>query len=111
MTTLLPWQVEEIEAYAAKGKSGGWIARKLDLKSATVNYRMLRAGFDPWPGKAMGGRPRRAFSAEEDTRLLELGQTMNIDELAKELKRPRTSVRIRLMTLEVRAEKALERSA
>lgn len=108
MARLLPWQVEEIEELAAKGKSGTWIARHLDLPPATINYRMLRAGFDPWPGPSHNTNQAGAFSPEEDARILELAKTMPVHRVAEALGRARTSVVIRLMTLEVRAEKKLE---
>jgi hypothetical protein len=102
-------QLYEIEVWAKRRKSGQWIARKMGLPSATINYRMLRLGYDPWPGKKTNTRGHRgAFSAEEDAKMLELGQTLPIHRIAAEMKRPITSIRIRLMTLEVRAEKALE---
>lgn len=109
MTKLLQWQIDEIESYAEKGKGGLWIANKLELPAATVNYRMLRAGYDPWPGKKNNtGNQRGAFSAEEDARMVELAKTMPIHRVAQKMGRAITSIRIRLMTLEVRAEKALE---
>lgn len=109
MARLTPEVVDQIEEYAERGKSGLWIARKLDLPPATVNYRMLRAGFDPWPGTRSNKEQAGAFSPEEDEQLLDLGrQGLGWRKIAEMMKRPRTSVRIRLMTLEVRAEKALE---
>ena len=110
MTKQVPPEVlEQIESYAAKGKSGSWVAAKLGIPPATVNYRMLRAGFDPWPDwKTSVHRPANGFTDAEDEQLLELGKTMGVNRIADIMKRPRTSVRIRLMTLEIRAEKALE---
>lgn len=114
MARMTPEQVEQITAYAEKGKSGSWIARKLGLSDAGVNYRMLRAGHDPWPGH--GNLPRNprhpgAFTPEEDDRMLELGKSMAPHKVAEIMGRPRTSVLIRLLTLEVRAEKKLEQAA
>jgi hypothetical protein len=112
MAKLTPEQVEQIEAWGAKGKSGLWVSNKLSLPAATVNYRMLRAGYDPWPGHT-GRRSgqRGAFSDEEDARMVELAKTMAPHKVAIEMRRAKTSILIRLMTLEVRAEKALEKAA
>jgi hypothetical protein len=113
MAKLSPAQVDQIEAWAEKGKSGLWIAGHLNLNPSTVNYRMLRAGYDPWPNggdRAPATQPG-AFSAEEDARMLELGaQGMAPHKIARVMQRPKTSLLIRLMTLEVRAEKKLEKA-
>jgi hypothetical protein len=112
MAKLTDDQVEQIEAWGAKGKSGLWIANKLDLPNATVNYRMLRAGYDPWPGRPRSKKNQRGgFSEDEDRRMLELAQTMAPHKVAMAMGRAKTSVLIRLMTLEIRAEKALEQAA
>lgn len=109
MAKLTPEQVEQIEAWGAKGKSGLWISNKLDLPAATVNYRMLRAGYDPWPGHSGSKNNQRgAFSLEEDVRMVELAKTMALHKVAVAMGRARTSILIRLLTLEVRAEKKLE---
>lgn len=109
MARLTPQQIEQIEEWAEKGKSAQWIARHLDLKPSSVNYRILRAGYDPWPGRARSKNNQvGAFSPEEDARMLELARTMSSYRVAIEMKRPKTSILIRLMTLEVRAEKKLE---
>jgi len=105
-------QIEQIESWAEKGKSGQWISGQLSLKPATVCYRMLLAGFDPWPGKRNGNHKQRGgFSPEEDAQMLELGKTLSVYKISKLMGRPYTSIRIRLMTLEVRAEKALAGAA
>ena len=103
-------QLDKIERYAQMGKSGVCISKILGLKPATVNYRMLRMGFDPWPGKRSNPGPQvGGFSREEDAAMLQKRIAgMKIHQIARELKRPVTSIRIRIMTLEVRAEKSLE---
>lgn len=111
MTKLSPDQVDQIVGWAEKGKSGLWIAARLGLKAATVNYRMLCAGFDPWPGQRNHNNQYGAFSPEEDQRLIELSTQHKLPTVAKLMNRARTSCRIRLMTLEVRAEKKLENAA
>jgi DNA-binding CsgD family transcriptional regulator len=109
MAKLTPLQVDQIECWAEKGKSGCWISRKLGIPAATVNYRMLRAGFDPWPGKRNSSHIQPgAFSPEEDDWIVELSAAgLSAYQIAKRINRAQTSVVIRLMTLEVRAEKAL----
>lgn len=114
MGKLSPEQVDQIVGWAEKGKSGLWIAGRLGLNPSTVNYRMLRAGYDPWPSGGDRARPNQpgAFLAEEDARMLELGAAgMAPHKIAQVMKRPKTSLLIRLLTLEVRAEKKLENAA
>jgi hypothetical protein len=109
MAKLTPEQVEQIESWAAKGKSGLWIHHKTGIPNATINYRMLRAGFDPWPGRPRSKKNQRGgFTPEEDARMVELARTMAPHKIAQAMGRAKTSVLIRLMTLEVRAEKQLE---
>jgi hypothetical protein len=89
------------------------IAKHTGISQAGVNYQLLRAGVDPWDAEnhPPTQKPRRPFTPEEDARLLALGREGKGPwQIARALDRPDTSVRIRLMTLEVRAERALERS-
>lgn len=112
MAKLTDEQIEQIEDWAEKGKSGLWVSAKLGIPPATVNYRMLRAGYDPWPGARRHGVQSGGFSPAEDARMLQLARDgMKLARIAKTLGRANTSIRIRLMTLEVRAEKALEAAA
>lgn len=113
MPRLTDEQKEKILTYAEMGKKGPWITAQLGLKAATVNYQMLRGGYDPWDASKRSRSPESqpgAFSASEDARILELGRTMGASRIAKKLRRSKTSVLIRLMTLEVRAEAALNQS-
>ena len=104
---LTPALVEQIETFGEKGKSSSWIAARTGVHEATVAYRMLRAGYDPWPGHKHGNNQKGGFSPEEDARILSLACEMGTHRIAQTIKRPYTSVRIRLMLLEVRAEKAV----
>ena len=74
-TFLTEVQVEEIVSWGEKGKSGTWIATRMGIPPATVNWRLLSNGIDPWPGKSQEAvkNHRGRFSPEEDARMLELG--------------------------------------
>lgn len=108
---------QRIVALGDKGWSGSRIARRLGLKNSlgAVNYHLLRAGIDPFPaGKTLPPHFRKGnpFTPEEDARMLALargGMAPHI--VAKTIGRPRTSVGMRIMLLEIRAEKVLERAA
>lgn len=91
-------------------KSVTFIARQFGVSTSAINYQLLRNGVDPWdPAKAHKHRYAGAFSPEEDARMLALGAAgMAPHRIAIEMKRPKTSLLIRLLTLEVRAEKGLE---
>lgn len=106
MSRLTDEQKAEIVRYGDRGKKGQWIAARMGLKPATVHYQLLRAGIDPWDSSKRNNARSQpgAFSADEDARLLELAKSMKVSHIAKALGRARTSVIIRLMTLEVRAE-------
>lgn len=108
-------QVDEIvHLREEKGWSAARIAVKFGISVSAVNFRLLREGIDPWDvdkHRRKIGRQPGAFSADEDARMLELARTMSPYQIAKAIGRPQTSVAIRLMTLEVRAEKALENAA
>lgn len=113
MAKLTEAQIDQIVALGERGKSGAQVAAITGLPEATVNYRLLRNGIDPWPKHASHRRQYHpgAFSADEDARMLELAKTLPIYHVARAMGRAPTSVRIRLMTLEIRAEKALEAAA
>lgn len=87
------------------------IARRFGVSTSAINYQLLRNGVDPWDPDRNPPRQRQRnpFSPEEDARMLALGASgMAPHKIAEAIGRPKTSVLIRLMTLEVRAEKALE---
>jgi transposase-like protein len=116
MNRFSPEEIDRIVALGERSYSGGRIARRMGLSEASVNYRLLRNGIDPWPNHAAYSQalPRRGrpFTAEEDARMLALlTERMPMYKIAITMKRPRTSVLIRILTLEVRAEKALEAAA
>jgi len=104
-------QIERIVELREQGKFSHRIAQILGIPAATINYQLLRAGLDPWDPTR---RPRSdnspsRFTPEEDTKLLSLRKDgMPIARIARAMSRPITSVRIRLLTLEVRDEAALE---
>lgn len=97
-----------------RGRSVNYIARQFSVSTSAVNYQLLRNGVDPWDPEKYNaaGRHPGAFSPEEDARMLALGAAgMPAHRIALEMNRPKTSVLIRLLTLEVRAEKKPERAA
>lgn len=115
VSKVTPSQVEEMVRLREKKR---WpvsrIASKFGLTESAVNYRLLRNGVDPWdidkhPRKI--GNHKGQFTPADDARMLELAKTMSINMVSTTMGRAITSVRIRLMTLEVRAEKALEKAA
>lgn len=89
------------------------LARRFNCSTSAVNYQLLRHGVDPWDQEQPYDPARRgAFSPEEDARMLALGASgMPTHKIAIAMKRPKTSLLIRLLTLEVRAEKKLEKAA
>lgn len=91
-------------------KTTTFLAQRFGVSTSAINYQLLRNGVDPWdPSKATTQSHPGAFSPEEDARMLALGATgMAPHRIAIVMKRPKTSLLIRLLTLEVRAEKKLE---
>lgn len=91
----------------------GPIALKLNRHPATVNFAMYRLGVhrpvEPRRGDAVfhrRGKPVRAFSAEEDTFIeekriagLKIGEILRAHEERFGFKRPRNSIRVRLLML------------
>jgi len=111
---LLPEQIAEIiRLREEKRKQPAVIAPLFGVTESTVNYHLLRNGVDPWdPEKSNGAHQPNGFSPEEDERMLELGrQGLSPFKIAKAIGRAKTSTLIRILTLEVRAEKALEVAA
>lgn len=105
-------QIDEmVRLFEEDGVKPKELARRFHITVSAVNYRLLREGLDPWPqgGKADRAKQPGAFSAEDDRRMLDLGaQGLGHHKIAQMIGRPKTSVLIRILTLEVRAEKALE---
>ena len=86
-----------------------YIAWKLGLHEARVTYWLLKNGVDPWDQNGHGRRRHNAFSEDEDRQMLELRRAgVKLNHIARGMRRPRTSVLIRIMLLEVRAELAME---
>ena len=91
------------------GRTTSYIAWKLGLHESAVHYWLLKNGVDPWNQNGHGQRRHNAFTADEDRNLLELRRAgVSLKRIALELGRPRTSVLMRIMLLEVRAESAME---
>lgn len=111
-TRLSDEEIEAIVNWRERKKSSGWIAVKMNLPKGTVNYQLLLAGLDPFDSPKSSGRNPGAFTPDEDAKLLALAQDgKKLPTIAAEMKRPRSSVRLRWMLLEIRAEKALEDAA
>ena len=108
------------QAFAHWAREAGWsyqrLADRFSVSTAAIHYRCLREGAlsprsqparradAPRPHRGFGGMGR-LFSVEEDARLLALARDgMKIHHIARELHRPITSCRIRLMKLEISEE-------
>lgn len=106
-------QIEEIvRLREVCHRSPTFIARQFGISTSAVNYQLLRNGVDPWDpeknSKNMAKQHPGSFSSDEDARMLALGAAgMAPHRIAIEMGRPKTSLLIRLLTLEVRAEKRL----
>ncbi len=107
---LQPQQIDEVvDLFVDKKLKVPVIARSLGVSPGCIEYQLLRHGVDPWKPwrrkNQCGGRP---FSQTEDERVLELlSKPMPLKHVARAMGRPRTSVLMRVMTLEARAEAAL----
>ena len=106
MARLTSEQKAQIIAYGDCGHKAKWIAKTMGLNPAPVAYHLLRAGIDPWDQarRTKNASQAGAFTPEEDARLLELAKTLGARRISIAMNRPKTSVVIRLMTLEARAE-------
>lgn len=107
-------QVAEIAELRERGCSYGFIARRFGVSQGCALYHCLKQGAvspntRPSGQKVMtyqrGGKPVRRFTASEDERLLALRAAGTpVMKIARELGRAYTSVRLRLLALEARAE-------
>jgi len=105
---LTPAQIDEIISLRERGMKTGRIAQKTGINDATIAYQLLRAGLDPYEKSQNRKRPG-AFTPEEDAQMLTLrGDGLSPGRIGKVMNRPYTSIRQRLLLLEVRAENALE---
>lgn len=108
-------QVEQMIELREKGWGYDRLAAHFSVSSAAVHYQCLRHGaISPHQRRyprlpyavgrpeftARDGRTQRRFSPSEDAQLLELAlQGKGNAEIARIMNRPRTSTRIRLLTL------------
>lgn len=109
-------QVGEMAALREQGWSYARLAARYGVSGGAIHYRCLTVGaLSPRSrrlpsggrraeGYGFGGRVKH-FTEDEDRQLLKLGRSgSTIEEIARALGRARTSVRIRLMTLELKEE-------
>lgn len=111
---------EQVE-WACEKREAGWstdrIGKSLGVSAGAINYQCLKHGaFSPnqrrtetpaeritYTGK--DGRTFRTFTPDEDEQLLALRQAgTKISDIGKLMNRGLTSVRMRLMLLEIREE-------
>lgn len=118
MPKLSPAQAVEIAELREQGWSYDRLAERFGVSASAIHYRCLRQGArsprshrDRYAGpaviKASDGRTQRRFTPEEDARLLALDANgTSFKAMARELGRPNTSVRIRLMALALHEDQA-----
>lgn len=107
---LTPDQITDICERRERGQSAGQIARRFDISEETVRYHTYRLGAelpDPAPlwtdivGPAVvrrGNHIVRRFTPAEDAELRRLaGLGMGEADIARAMKRPRSSIRNRLI--------------
>jgi hypothetical protein len=112
-------QIDQLLTWREAGRGYRTIARRLKVSAGAVYSHCLKNGvsspgqrFDPIPTEASqfvagDGRTQRKFTVDDDARLLELEATgMAYKAIGREMGRPYTSVRIRLMSLAMREELA-----
>ncbi len=110
-------QVDELATLRERGWSYKSIAAKFNVSPGTVYYHCLREGAisprqrcrpvptEPHSFIAGDGRRQSRFTQADDARLLQLeGEGFSLSKIAREMQRPRTSVRMRLMLLALREE-------
>lgn len=116
MAKLTPDQVREIADRRERGWSYGRLAQRYGVSTGAIHYQCLKQGAvsprsraptrrGPGVFQANDGRTQKRFTEEEDARILALeNDGLSADAIARALNRPRTSIRIRLMTLALRSE-------
>jgi hypothetical protein len=93
-------------------KSVRFIRHDTGRSHGAICYVLLRAGIDPFECRTRHHNVNGAFSPEEDARIEALQlEKKNATEIARLLKRARSSIIMRIMLLAVRAEKALQAAA
>lgn len=107
---ITPSQSVEIAELREQGWSQGRLARKFGVSDGAIYYHCLKQGAvspKTWgrqnhrPGETVGTiKLQRRFSADEDARIQALSrQGLHSNAIAREIGRPKTSVRMRLMAL------------
>lgn len=110
-------QIQQLITWRERGWSYASIATRLGVSNGAIHYQCLRHGavsphqrrctvpLAPRQITASDGRIQRRFTVVEDQRLLALEATgRSYGQIAREMERPLTSVRIRLMTLALHEE-------
>lgn len=118
MSKLKPEQVVEMAELREQGWSYARLATRYGVTATAIHYRCLTVGAlsprsqcirnpaERGEGRGFGGRVRH-FTSEEDERLLAMRRDgSGIEAIGAALGRARTSVRIRLLTLELKQELA-----
>lgn len=113
MSKLTTEQVDEMAELREAGWSYARLSERYSVSAGAIHYRCLRVGAKSprsqgarrdlvgGYGKGFGGITRR-FSVAEDNKLLELARAgVKVAEIARKIERAPTSVRIRLLTLEL----------
>lgn len=116
MAKLTPNQTAELARLREdRAWSYGQLAQRFSVSRSTAMYHCLRLGAvsprsratTAGPASVTGrdGRTQRRFSPDEDARLQSLAsQGLSIERICRLMGRPRTSVRIRLLSLGLREE-------
>lgn len=119
MSKLKPDQVNELAELRESGWSFARLAARYGVSTGAIHYRCLTVGaLSPKSrpivagaarknaARGFGGRVKH-FTLDEDAQLLAMARTgAKIETIAAALNRARTSVRIRLLTLELKADLA-----
>lgn len=114
-------EIDTIIEMRERGASYAVIGRKLGRSEKAVSWHCLRLGVDPpeppplrpdWhlrcPVAVRGNHRVRAFTPDEDRRLLEMeAQGLGYSEIGRALGRKPNSVKGRVMTLTRRAERGV----
>ncbi len=109
-------QISTMAELRERGWSYGRLATKFNVSPGAIHYQCLRQGAvspNSQPRKSTGpavvhlanGRVQRRFTAREDAAMVAMSvEGQSVSAISKAMKRPITSVRIRLMTLAMRDE-------
>lgn len=110
-------QLDQAIVERERGRSCATIAKRFGVSRGAINYQCLKAGAvspnqrrTPTPIEASSfvgrdGRTFRTFTQEDDDRLLQLRLAgMKPSQIAREMGRGNTSIRMRLLLLAAREE-------